>query len=184
MAKAKVTHRNKLEVVANPKVDFGLTPMQEKFCKIYATEEVTQTEAAIQAGYAKSNAHAIASKMLNGSDYPLILDRIHQLKLELQHKFEVTFESHVRKLSQIRDDAMANQNYASAVAAEKATARTVSAEVTPRRSKMGVVKRKNFNKRKNIRWRLYIVVSMIYFVLCVSFKWPTRPSTNKNVYAV
>ena len=120
MAKAKVTHRNKLEVVANPKVDFGLTPMQEKFCKIYATEEVTQTEAAIQAGYAKSNAHAIASKMLNGTDYPLILDRIHQLKLELQHKFEVTFESHVRKLSQIRDDAMANQNYASAVAAEKA----------------------------------------------------------------
>ena len=120
MAKAKETHRKKLEVVANPKIDFGLTPKQDKFCKIYATEEVTQTEAAIQAGYAVSNAYAIASKMLNGRDYPQILDRIHQLKLELQHKYEVTFESHVRKLSQIRDDAMANQNYASAVAAEKA----------------------------------------------------------------
>lgn len=120
MAKAKETHRKKLEVVANPKIEFGLTPKQDKFCKIYATEEVTQTEAAIQAGYAVSNAHAIASKMLNGRDYPQILDRIHQLKLELQHKYEVTFESHVRKLSQIRDDAMANQNYASAVAAEKA----------------------------------------------------------------
>ena len=64
MAKAKETHRKKLEVVANPKIDFGLTPKQEKFCKIYATEEVTQTEAAIQAGYAVSNAHAIASRLL------------------------------------------------------------------------------------------------------------------------
>jgi|TARA_R110001606_G_scaffold394222_1_gene564927 phage terminase small subunit len=120
MARAKITHRPKLAVVANPKIDFGLTPKQEKFCKIYATQEVTQTEAAIEAGYAISNAHAIASKMLNGRDFPQILDRILQLKNELQQKYEVTFESHVRKLSQIRDESLANQNYASAVAAEKA----------------------------------------------------------------
>ena len=120
MARAKITHRPKLEVVANPKIAFGLTPKQEKFCKIYATQEVTQTEAAIEAGYAISNAHAIASKMLNGRDFPQILDRIHQLKIELQQKYEVTFESHVRKLSQIRDESLANQNFASAVAAEKA----------------------------------------------------------------
>ena len=120
MARAKVTHRPKLEVVANARVSYGLTPKQEKFCKIYTTQEVTQTEAAIQAGYAKSNAHAIASKMLNGRDFPQILDRIQQLKIELQQKYEVTFESHVRKLSQIRDESLANQNYASAVAAEKA----------------------------------------------------------------
>ena len=120
MARAKVTRRPKLEVVANPRVSYGLTPKQEMFCKIYATQEVTQTEAAIQAGYAKSNAHAIASKMLNGRDFPQILDRIQQLKIELQQKYEVTFESHVRKLSQIRDESLANQNYASAVAAEKA----------------------------------------------------------------
>ena len=91
MARAKITHRPKLAVVANPKIDFGLTPKQEKFCKIYATQEVTQTEAAIEAGYVISNAHAIASKMLNGRDFP-----------------------------QIRDESLANQNYASAVAAEKA----------------------------------------------------------------
>ena len=107
-------------MVANPRVSYGLTPKQEKFCKIYATQEVTQTEAAIEAGYAKSNAHAIASKMLNGRDFPQISDRIQQLKIELQQKYEVTFESHVRKLSQIRDESLANQNYASAVAAEKA----------------------------------------------------------------
>ena len=43
MAKAKVTHKNKLDIVANPRVETGLTPMQEKFATIYATEEVTQT---------------------------------------------------------------------------------------------------------------------------------------------
>ena len=83
MAKAKVTHKNKLDVIANPKVEVGLTPKQEKFAQIYATEEVTQTEAAIRAGYAKSNAHAIASHMLNGRSYPLVLERIFQIKKEI-----------------------------------------------------------------------------------------------------
>tara|TARA_A100000171_G_C2035520_1_gene97896 strand:- start:64 stop:330 length:267 start_codon:yes stop_codon:yes gene_type:complete len=45
-----------------------------------------------------------------------------------------------------KEGAVADEKAAMA-AAEKATARTVSAEVTPRRSKMGVVKRKKFNKR-------------------------------------
>ena len=102
MAKAKVTHKNSLDIVANPRVEKGLTPMQEKFAMIYATEEVTQTEAALRAGYAESNAHAIASRMLNGRDYPQILDRIREIKNELQHKYEVTFESHVKKLAEIR----------------------------------------------------------------------------------
>lgn len=119
MPKAKVTHKNKLDVIANPRTEVGLTPKQEKFAQIYATEEVTQTEAAIRAGYAKSNAHAIASHMLNGRSYPVVLDRILQIKKELQDKYHVDFESHVRKLAQIRDESMANGNYASAVAAEK-----------------------------------------------------------------
>ena len=120
MPKAKVTHKNKLDVIANPRVETGLSPKQEKFATIYATEEVTQTEAALRAGYAESNAHAIASRMLNGRDYPQVLERVRQIKTELQHKYEVTFESHVRKLAELRDQAMQNGNYAAAVTAEKA----------------------------------------------------------------
>ena len=37
MAKAKVTHKKSLDIVANPRVEKGLTPMQEKFAMIYAT---------------------------------------------------------------------------------------------------------------------------------------------------
>lgn len=120
MPKAKVTHKNKLDVIANPRVETGLSPKQEKFATIYATEEVTQTEAALRAGYAESNAHAIASRMLNGRDYPQVLERVRQIKTELQQKYEVTFESHVRKLAELRDQAMQNGNYAAAVTAEKA----------------------------------------------------------------
>ena len=54
MAKAKVTHKNKLDIVANPRVETGLTPMQEKFATIYATEEVTQTEALSKQGTLKA----------------------------------------------------------------------------------------------------------------------------------
>ena len=132
MAKAKVTHKKLLDIVANPKIDFGLTLMQEKFAKIYATEEVTQTEAALRAGYAESNAHAIASRMLNGRDYPLVLERIHLIKTELQTKYEVTFESHVRKLALIRD-------YASAVAAEKSRGQAAGLYIDRKEILMGKI---------------------------------------------
>ncbi len=139
MAKAKVTHKNKLDVIANPRVEVGLTPKQEKFAQIYATEEVTQTEAAIRAGYAKSNAHAIASHMLNGRSYPAVLERILQIKKELQDKYHVDFESHVRKLAQIRDEAMQNGNYASAVAAEKSRGQAAGLYIDRKEILMGKI---------------------------------------------
>lgn len=120
MARSKVTHRPKLDVVVNPKNEKGLTERQEKFCRIYATEDVTRTEAARLAGYAESSALVAGSKFLNGRDYPKILARIAELKEELSKKYEVTFDNHVRQLARIRDAAMDKQNYASAVAAEKA----------------------------------------------------------------
>ena len=120
MARSKVTHRPKLDIVVNPKNEKGLTEKQEKFCRIYATEDVTRTEAARLAGYTESTALVAGSKFLNGRDYPQILARIAELKEELGKKYEVTFDNHVRQLARIRDAAMEKQNYASAVAAEKA----------------------------------------------------------------
>lgn len=97
---------------------YGLTPRQEIFAKTYATENVTQTEAARRAGY--SNPSWAASRLMNGRDFPHVLRRIVELKQELSRKYEVTFENHVKKMAEIRDMALADKNYASAVAAEKA----------------------------------------------------------------
>tara|TARA_R100001369_G_C3281573_1_gene162087 strand:+ start:454 stop:1005 length:552 start_codon:yes stop_codon:yes gene_type:complete len=119
MVLAKKTHKSKIDVVANPRTEKGITPKQEEFARIYVTEDVTQTEAAIKAGFSPKSAHAIASQLLNGVRYPHVIARIRELKMELARKYEVSFESHVTKLAQIRDEALQNNNYAAAVAAEK-----------------------------------------------------------------
>lgn len=119
MAKAKTTHKPKLDILVNPKTK-GLTEKQEKFCRIYATEDVTRTEAARLAGFSESAAAWAGSRFLNGRDYPHIVTRIAEIKEELSKKYEVTFDNHVRQLARIRDAAFENKNFPAAVSAEKA----------------------------------------------------------------
>ena len=128
MATAKKTWKPSLGVIPNPKQAIGVTPMQEKFCLIFATEDITQTDAARKAGYV--DAATAASKFLNGRDYPAVVERIRQIKEELSIRYEVTFDNHVRKLAEIRDVALQNGNYASAVAAEKARGSAAGLYVT------------------------------------------------------
>lgn len=97
---------------------YGLTAKQETFCLNYAAGNITQTEAARRAGF--SNPAFAASRFLNGRDYPHVLRRIVELKHELSRRFEVTFENHVKKMAEIRDMALAEKNFSSAIAAEKA----------------------------------------------------------------
>jgi hypothetical protein len=119
VARAKTTHKPKLDILVNPKTK-GLTEKQEKFCRIYATEDVTRTEAARLAGYTEKTAPIAGSRFLNGRDYPHILARIAEIKEELSKKYEVTFDNHVRQLARIRDAAYEKGNYPAAVSAEKA----------------------------------------------------------------
>ena len=133
MARPKATWKPKtsaLEVVPNPKQAMGLTPLQKKFCEIYATEDVTQTDAARMAGYAEASAAGMASALLNGRDYPQALDYIRQIKSELAKKYEVTFDNHVRKLAEIRDAAFTQGNYPAAVSAEKARGQAAGLYIT------------------------------------------------------
>jgi hypothetical protein len=119
VARAKTTHKPKLDILVNPKTK-GLTEKQEKFCRIYATEDVTRTEAARLAGYTEKTAPIAGSRFLNGRDYPHILARIAEIKEELSKKYEVTFDNHVRQLARIRDAAFEKGNFPAAVSAEKA----------------------------------------------------------------
>lgn len=117
MAK-KVNKKAAMDLIAtpvNPKREIGLTERQEQFARLYATGTVTQTEAARQAGYSHPRQNA-TDIMQN----PAVLERIRELKEELSIKFEVTFENHVKKLSEIRDAALDKGNFTAAVAAEKA----------------------------------------------------------------
>jgi phage terminase small subunit len=129
VARAKTTHKPKLDILVNPKTK-GLTEKQEKFCRIYATEDVTRTEAAKLAGYSDSAASWAGSRFLNGRDYPQILARIAEIKEELSKKYEVTFDNHVRQLARIRDAAFEKGNFPAAVSAEKARGAAAGLYVT------------------------------------------------------
>ncbi len=131
MPRGKRTHKvptNSLRVIVDPRRELGLTERQEKFAKIYATEDVTQTEAARLAGF--KNPGNAASHFMSGKRFPLVLKRVQEIKEELAQKYEVTFENHVMRMAQIRDLALDGKNFTAAVAAEKARGQAAGLYIT------------------------------------------------------
>jgi|TARA_R100000742_G_C4278804_1_gene102118 phage terminase small subunit len=100
--------------------DKHLTNKQIKFAKefVYNDGSKTQTECAIAAGYSKESAHVRASELLNPQKYPVVVRYIRELQAEVDRKYEVTFGRHVRKLADIRDQALEKGNLTAAVSAE------------------------------------------------------------------
>ena len=121
-----------IKPVVNPLHEKGLTQRQEKFCKLYATENYTVSECVVMAGYStdQNAVWSMGSKLLNGRDYPNVVMRIRELKQEMAGKYEVNFDNHVRRLAEIRDAAVASGNYAAAVTAEKARGQAAGLYVT------------------------------------------------------
>jgi|TARA_R110000787_G_scaffold34954_1_gene90177 phage terminase small subunit len=93
-----------------------LTDKQRTFVYEYVVNQVSGTEAARRAGYKHPNVRA--AELLN--DKPYVAERINQFRLELQRKYEVTYENHVEQLAKLRDVALQNGAYSAAVNAEKA----------------------------------------------------------------
>ena len=93
-----------------------LTDKQRTFVYEYVVNQVSGTEAARRAGYRHPNVRA--AELLN--DKPYVSERINQFRLELQRKYEVTYENHVEQLAKLRDIALQNGAYSAAVNAEKA----------------------------------------------------------------
>ena len=82
-----------------------LTEMQMKFAQELVANEgrKTGTQCAIDAGYSKDAARQQSSVLQNPKLYPLVVKYIGELREEYQKKYEVTFGSHVRELSKLRD---------------------------------------------------------------------------------
>ena len=97
-----------------------LTDKQMRFAKeyVYNDGSKTQSECALDAGYAESSARVSASELLNPRKYPLVVKHIQELEAEVNKKYEVTFGRHVRELAKIRDKAIDKGNLTAAVAAE------------------------------------------------------------------
>ena len=99
-----------------------LTEMQMRFAEllVFGDEHgpLTQTEAALKAGYSAKRARVEASVLTNPRHSPLVVKYIGQLKEERLKKHEVTYEGHVAELARLREAALRKGSFSSAVNAE------------------------------------------------------------------
>ena len=99
-----------------------LTEMQQRFAEfvVFGGPEgpMTQTEAAVAAGYSPKRARQEGSELMNPRLSPLVVKYIGQLKEERLRKHEVTYEGHVAELARLREAALKKGSFSSAVNAE------------------------------------------------------------------
>ena len=96
--------------------------MQQRFAEflVFGGPEgpMTQTEAALAAGYSPKRARQEGSELCNPKLSPLVVKYIGQLKEERLRKHEVTYEGHVAELARLREAALKKGSFSSAVNAE------------------------------------------------------------------
>lgn len=97
-----------------------LTRRQELFVKELVSKDgqITMREAAVNAGYPVSSAHTRAYELTNQHMSPHVVAAIRSYRQELDEKFGVTYQRHLRDLQGIRDLALTNGAYSAAVQAE------------------------------------------------------------------
>ena len=99
-----------------------LTEMQKRFAELLVfgdeTGPLTQTEAAIKAGYSEKRARQQGSELTNPKHSPLVVKYIGELLEERIRKHEVTYENHIAELGRLREAALRKGSFSSAVNAE------------------------------------------------------------------
>ena len=99
-----------------------LTEMQRRFAEflVFGDENgpLTQSEAAIKAGYSPKRARQEGSELTNPKLSPLVVKLIGELREERIRKHEVTYEGHVAELGRLREAALKKGSFSSAVNAE------------------------------------------------------------------
>ena len=101
--------------------EFGreITVRQRKFCEEYVEGRMTASECARQAGYNPASAGDIASKLLNGRDFPHIPRYIAQLREEKERLYGVTLSGQLERLYKLSRGAEEKGQFSAAINAEK-----------------------------------------------------------------
>ena len=99
-----------------------LTEMQQRFAEFLVfggpDGPMTQSEAALAAGYSPKRARQEGSELTNPRLSPLVVKYIGELKEERIRKHEVTYEGHIAELGRLREAALKKGSFSSAVNAE------------------------------------------------------------------
>ena len=91
-----------------------LKPQQQEFLNNYLHKDMTQTEAARQAGYKNPTVYAV--RLLQN---PVVQERQQEMRLEAQAKFGVTVDKSIRDLKKMRDEAWSAGKISEAIRAEE-----------------------------------------------------------------
>ena len=67
-----------------------ITTRQETFCKLVVEGIYSNAECARRAGFAAATANEYAYKLMNGEDFPHVLERIQELREERERKYGVS----------------------------------------------------------------------------------------------
>ena len=99
-----------------------LTDMQMRFAEfiVFGGPEgpMTQSEAAIAAGYAKDSARVEGSQLLNPRYSPLVVQYVGTLREERIKKHQITYDIHLAELARLREAALKKSSFSAAVNAE------------------------------------------------------------------
>lgn len=96
-----------------------LTTRQETFAKHVAEGIYTNTESARKAGYAYRLSSKQATVLLNGRDFPHVVERVKELREERERRYGVTIMGQLERLSKLSRGAEDDGQYSAAINAEK-----------------------------------------------------------------
>ena len=100
-------------------IDRPLSRKQELFVKELVSRDgqITMREAAVNAGYPAGSAHTRAYELTNPHISPHVCRAIREYREELDNKYGVNYQRHLKDLQTIRDAALTNGAYSAAVQA-------------------------------------------------------------------
>lgn len=96
-----------------------LTNRQREFCKLIVEGIYSNAECARKAGFSSNVAPKTASVLLNGKDYPHVVDHVKELREERERQYGVTLIGQMKRLSELSKGAEDVGQYSAAINAEK-----------------------------------------------------------------
>lgn len=96
-----------------------LTNRQKEFAKYYIEGRYSNAECARKAGYAEDSANVQASKLLNGRDFPLVVEYIAEEREARERKYGVTLINQLKRFDELSHSAEEAGQFSAAINAEK-----------------------------------------------------------------
>ncbi len=99
--------------------DRKLTNRQKEFARYYVEGIYSNAECARKSGFAEKSANTIASHLLNGREYPHVLEHIQELQQEREKRYGVTLLGQLKRLSELSKGAEDAGQFSASINAEK-----------------------------------------------------------------